>query len=288
MLLYSALRSLCRLVLRALHLFTLLSLLLSWLPAQAATPTASEEDQISPVAANHAGLSLQGSDLLPVTQPLSDALVAPTPVDLIPAPQPITATLETPVELEPTVEKAIAPATAPPAPIRIPVTGGVAEGLGGRVRVTFPAQAADRALNVYIRQPSALPAPSPSGRAFEVIAFDESGQEVESFANPLTLEVRYDEALLTGPEDSLQLRYYDEAMQDWYPIGTQVDTEENVLRARLDHLTVFDTDYVDWEASRLPSLQPFQTAAFTGAATAPCGWWATGAGAAATATTAAR
>ena len=53
----------------------------------------------------------------------------------------------------------------------------------------------------------------------------------------------------------------------WAPIQSQVDTKGNILNAWVDHFSVFDVNAQNWEAARLPNLQGFQVAAFTGAAT---------------------
>ena len=50
-------------------------------------------------------------------------------------------------------------------------------------------------------------------------------------------------------------------------MDSQVYAKEGLIRAETNHLTVFDVGYADWEASRLPSLQNFQVAQFTGAST---------------------
>jgi len=52
-----------------------------------------------------------------------------------------------------------------------------------------------------------------------------------------------------------------------------VDTDNNVIRAEIDHLTVFDITHSGWEAARLPSMQPFQVSQFTGAATYALDLW---------------
>ena len=46
---------------------------------------------------------------------------------------------------------------------------------------------------------------------------------------------------ITNPlEASLTLFYFDEALGDWLPLPTQVDSTTQTLTAASDHLTVFD------------------------------------------------
>src|SRR4029453_6814616 len=47
---------------------------------------------------------------------------------------------------------------------------------------------------------------------------------------------------------------------------TEVDTVNNTLTTRSDHLTLFDFDTQNWEAATLPTLDGFQVGQFTGAA----------------------
>ncbi|MEW5872532.1 MAG: SpvB/TcaC N-terminal domain-containing protein [Chloroflexota bacterium] len=150
---------------------------------------------------------------------------------------------------------------------RLPASGGAAQGLGGRVRVRFPAQAGG--LAVRIRPPLAAHTPpfSLSGAPFEIVARSQADQvEVRHFEQPLSIEVAYDAEQFAGQEANLRLYYYDEARRDWQMLPTQVDTANQRLTATSDHLTVFDISTTSWEESRLPSLQAFQVSAFSGAA----------------------
>ena len=68
-------------------------------------------------------------------------------------------------------------------------------------------------------------------------------------------------------EPALFVNYYNDKEGSWEPIQSRVDTEANILKAWVDHFSVFDVNAQNWEAARLPSLQGFQVASFTGAAT---------------------
>jgi len=169
----------------------------------------------------------------------------------------------------------------------LPLSGGTAEGLGGQVRVILPPGAltaekapastlAHNTLALRIRPPSfaSMPPSSPSGQPFEITLSSQDGaQQISQFAQPITIEVAYDETTLWGSEENLSLVYYDDTQQTWIPLPTQVDAENNLLIAFTDHLTIFDLTLDDWEAARLPSLQSFQTDGFTGAATAAYEFW---------------
>ncbi len=170
----------------------------------------------------------------------------------------------------------------------LPLSGGTAEGLGGRVRVTLPPGAVtadqslagtlalDSILALRVRPPSLatmLPS-SPSGHPFEITLHSQDGVvQITRFAQPISIEVAYDETLLAGPEENLRLVYYDEPSQTWLPLPSDVNTESNLLSATSDHLSVFDLTLDSWDAARLPSLQSFQTDGFTGAATAAYSFW---------------
>jgi hypothetical protein len=154
--------------------------------------------------------------------------------------------------------------------------GGTIVGLDGLVSVTFPAEAATEDLQVYVRNPvgASRPPMSLSGHPFEVIAREQDSQlDVRQFDQPLSLAVSYDETQLRGEEDTLRLYYYDESSDNWNVLPSQVDIENNILHATTDHLTVFDLNTSGWEEARLPSLQAFQVASFTGAATYEMPLW---------------
>ncbi len=148
--------------------------------------------------------------------------------------------------------------------------GGQVNGLNGKVKIEFPQSVLSQDLLVEIRRPeyNAKISYLPGGFPFEVNAKGKSDQsEVHKFTGKFTIEVGYDENHLPGPEEALSLFYYDEASEDWVPIPTTVITETHTLVASIDHLTLFDYDAQNYEAARLPSLNNFQVAKFTGAAT---------------------
>ena len=158
----------------------------------------------------------------------------------------------------------------------LPLEGGQAAGLGEQVLVTVPNGAAAEALALRVRSAEGANRPpvTLSGQPFEILANRQSdGAPVHEFTQPITIEVHYDETTLPGDEMGLRLFYYDETDQGWKAMDSRVYTETNVLRAFSDHLTVFDTDVAGWEQTRLPGVQAFQHAGFTGAANYSLSLW---------------
>jgi RHS repeat-associated protein len=148
--------------------------------------------------------------------------------------------------------------------------GGEVKALQGRVSVTFPAGAASEGLKVRIRPPrrSVRPPHLPGGHPFEILAEgQDSRTEVRQFHAPLTIRVNYPEEAVRGDESSLAVFFYDEQTGVWLPMPTDVDPESNLLIAETDHLTLFDFNAQDWQSAHLPSVDSFQVAPFTGAAT---------------------
>jgi RHS repeat-associated protein len=146
----------------------------------------------------------------------------------------------------------------------LPLEGGVAAGLDGYVKVTFPEKAADEALDVRVRAP--IPANRPpeylSGTPFEILAMGQSsGKEIHQFSQPLTITLAY-----TGTHE-LSVFYYNPDKADWLPLTTYYDREAGLLVAQTDHLSLFDTDVNDWQAAEMPTVKDAQVAQQTGAST---------------------
>jgi hypothetical protein len=148
--------------------------------------------------------------------------------------------------------------------------GGEAIGLEGRVRVKFPEGAVAEKVKVKIENPSekAMPPRSLSGSPFEITAYSESTQvEVSEFSKPIEIQVRYDETAMSGDEEDIRLFWYNPESGEWeLPFSQSVDTENNLVIASTDHLTVFDTYNSGWQSAETPTLDFFQHSGFTGAA----------------------
>ena len=142
--------------------------------------------------------------------------------------------------------------------------------------MTFPTGAAAEELAVRVRKPLAgkMPPFALSGLAFEVTARGQDSQaDLHQFAQPLSITLHYDESQLPGDERFVQLYYFDETFQDWVALPGRVDIQNNTITAQSDHLTIFDVGVSDWQEARLPSLQPYQVAPFTGAAAFSLPFW---------------
>jgi len=149
--------------------------------------------------------------------------------------------------------------------------GGSAEGLRGKVKVTFPDGALNEAVKVTIGKPSkeSLPDEKWSGTAFEITAESNTPagkMEVSEFSQPVEIQVAYSEAGMTDESD-LMLVWYDPTDGQWkLPLSQRVDKENNLLIAYTNHFTVFDTYNSNWQTAVTPTLAGFQHSGFTGAA----------------------
>ena len=68
----------------------------------------------------------------------------------------------------------------------------------------------------------------------------ESQQLVTAFQKPITIQIKYsDEDIQDYQEDTLVLHYYDEEKQAWTPLDSQLNQEDNLISAQVDHFTLF-------------------------------------------------
>jgi RHS repeat-associated protein/CSLREA domain-containing protein len=146
-----------------------------------------------------------------------------------------------------------------------------------RVRVDVPSSSLRTPLLMDIRTPSphALRGTSLSWNPVEIIAVDANSQKnVTRFNTPITISIQYDEDELLGWDESvLSIFYYDPELNDWFPMETQVDTKNNILTTKSDHLTVFDYKANNWQSAMVPSVEAFKTSDFTGAGTYQINMW---------------
>jgi hypothetical protein len=155
--------------------------------------------------------------------------------------------------------------------VSFPDSGGTASSLNGRVKVRFPAQAGDEAIEVRIRKESrpAYPPTRLSGQPFEILAQGkDSKQNIHKFKAPLTIEVA-----LSAGEPWTTLFTFDDQTRAWLPLPTIADPEAGVLRATTEHLSHFDLAVDHWQAARLPDLDSSQVSAYTGAAATSIPLW---------------
>ena len=111
----------------------------------------------------------------------------------------------------------------------------------GKIQIDVPADAAGEDLAVDVRPPSfhKMPAVSLTGYPIEIIAAGkDTGTNVKKFQKPITIKIKYDKERIFGKnEGDLMVFYYNEDYQDWYPLETTVDLENQTLTALSDHLT---------------------------------------------------
>ncbi len=146
------------------------------------------------------------------------------------------------------------------------------------VRLDIPTAALSEDLLFDIRPPSPnqLPTYSLSTQPVEVIAVGKNSHtNVTRFNQPVKLQIQYNEKTLPSswPEQDLQIFYFNEDADEWFPMETQVDAETNTLTTQTDHLTVFDFKASSWQGFTPPTMDSFQTDKFTGAGTYSLPLW---------------
>ena len=72
--------------------------------------------------------------------------------------------------------------------------------------------------------------------------------DINSFIEPVKITIPYNSELFSDEQEAdLQLYYFNEADNEWYPMATTVDTETKTLSVFTDHLTVFDYKASNWQ-----------------------------------------
>lgn len=114
-----------------------------------------------------------------------------------------------------------------------------------------------------------MPAYNLSGNPFEILAVNPiTAMNINQFSIPLEINLVYDDAQFEDQqEEMLQVFYYDPDFRDWFAYETTVDSENNLLSIKTDHLTIFDIGASDWQSYMPPSIKDFEVSGFTGAAT---------------------
>jgi oligopeptide transport system substrate-binding protein len=126
-------------------------------------------------------------------------------------------------------------------------TGGTVTSPDGDTAVDFPDEAVSDTINVTYTQFYLPPHPPTStfgfaGNGFKLEAVDvSSGEEITTFAEPLTVVINYTDGDLNGQdEDTLELTYWDGSA--WSTEGITIvdrDTVNNRFVAEIEHLTDF-------------------------------------------------
>ena len=153
---------------------------------------------------------------------------------------------------------------ARPAPqiTAVDAAGGAVALEDGRVTLTFAPGAVATAVTVQAR-PLGRPADALGNvlRAYEFIVRDAAGQELHTFAQPLTLTVRYP----AGEPAGGRLFVRDAATGTWQALPTTWDAVQGALVAAVPHLSQTGEGN-NFVPEVMPSIRGWQTDLFSGAA----------------------
>lgn len=157
----------------------------------------------------------------------------------------------------------------PGAYARLAAGGGLVHAKALGVSVEFPEKVLSAETAICIGPVTEVELPnSLSGYPFQINAYDvEKGGEITRFEQNLAIRVNYTGERYTNLESQLKLFYFDQDLLDWAVLPTEVDAETNSLTGYSTHFTPFDIKPQSWESARLPSLDGFAIAEFSGAAT---------------------
>ncbi len=213
-----------------------------------ATPTATERPAIEPTATER--------PIQPTAEPTATPTVTERPIQ--PTAEPTATPTVTERPIQPTAEPTATPTvterpvqpTAEPTVTERPVqpdASAVITRQGGELEtesmmVTFPAGAVNEDLIVTY---SSLPLPANALVSFSLKAetMEQPEQPVTHFRKPITIMAHYTDAqaqVLNVAEEDLVLAYFDEVRNKWVQVQTdQVNTEDNLVIATLDHFTDF-------------------------------------------------
>jgi RHS repeat-associated protein/CSLREA domain-containing protein len=108
-----------------------------------------------------------------------------------------------------------------------------------------------------------------SGKPFQIRAWREGTEtEIKQFDKPVEFEISLTNFGYSGVKtNEVFLYWYNPETEDWHGMASWVDEETNTLHSATDHFSIFDVGSNNWEASKLPSINAFQVANFTGAGT---------------------
>ncbi len=153
--------------------------------------------------------------------------------------------------------------------IQMKKEGGQIASKNGKIEINFTQTNLSEDTNFYIIEntKSEKITSSRSGHPFEIIAKGNGKtEEIRQFKEPFEIVYHYDEEEYGGNEVNLSLVYYDESAQTWSYLPSSVDTENNLIIAQSDHLTILDTDVNTLDKFQFKNLSEAQTGSFTGGA----------------------
>ncbi len=145
--------------------------------------------------------------------------------------------------------------------------GGELTSENSKIKIKYGAGVLGQDLRFYISE-HARAGRSLSADTFVIEAETAAdGKPVHLFNGSIEISVSYNPNALEGDERSLSLAYLDEETNSWKYLPTTVDTQNHVITARSNHLTVFDRDNNAVDKYKFNDLSAWQTSDFTGAAT---------------------
>jgi RHS repeat-associated protein len=149
--------------------------------------------------------------------------------------------------------------------------GGEIIAAGGKIKIMIPADTFKADAIIDVGEPSSqmMPVSLLAGQPFEINAKDKKDKtKLHQFTKKIQIEVNY--ADLNIPEEktgNLFLYWYNPETQDWAALPSSPNAQAIALKGQTDHLSVFAVGLNQWQAARMPTVDDFQVAQFTGAAT---------------------
>jgi len=122
-------------------------------------------------------------------------------------------------------------------------TGGETSLPDGSVKIDIPAGATSENIIVKLNQENNPPLSLQNwllADSFNLDAyFASNGQRISGFDKEITITIYYGNELSDLEESSLQLYFWDEGNQEWIMVPSSLDTENNILTAKVDHFTTY-------------------------------------------------
>lgn len=132
-------------------------------------------------------------------------------------------------------------ALAPPKSANIPPIGGSLE--SGKAEINVPAGAADSAFSMIFKNgpfESATDFVKSIVPSFFLNAFNNQGQEMNQFNQPVEIIYDYSEADLNNiDEDTVKLYYFNEETSNWEPLQSVLDKNNKTVTTQTTHFTQF-------------------------------------------------
>ena len=131
----------------------------------------------------------------------------------------------------------------------IPAQGGTVDDRSNTgVKLVLPAGALGSDTGhgkVILKETTAVPkteAKTPLGGEGKLIeAYDSLNKPIKNLSARAEIEIVYDEDKLPEgfSEDQLSLGYFDEATKEWIEIPSVIDTQNNIIKAKISHFSIF-------------------------------------------------